>query len=45
MNQKEKRTRIAEVNAALKELYPDAECALTWGGGDPWRLLVMWGGL
>ena len=41
MNQTEKRARMAEVNAALKTLYPDAECALTWGGDDPWRLLVM----
>ena len=41
MKDSEKRARIARVNAALKELYPDAECALTWGGDDPWRLLVM----
>ena len=40
MNKTEKRKRIAAVNAALKELYPD-ECALLWGGDDPWRLLVM----
>ena len=40
MNKTEKRERIALVNAALKELYPD-ECALLWGGDDPWRLLVM----
>ena len=40
MNKTEKRERIAAVNAALKELYPD-ECALLWGGDDPWRLLVM----
>lgn len=30
--------RVAEV---LKGLYPNAECALLWGGKDPWRLLVM----
>ena len=41
MNQQKKRARIAAVNAALQELYPDAECALIWGGDDPWRLLVM----
>ena len=41
MKNAEKRARIALVNAALQELYPDAECALTWGGEDPWRLLVM----
>ncbi len=40
MNKTEKRERIAAVNAALKDLYPD-ECALLWGGDDPWRLLVM----
>ena len=40
MNKSEKRARIAAVNVALKELYPD-ECALLWGGDDPWRLLVM----
>ena len=33
--------RLAETVEALKELYPSAECALTWGGTDPWRLLVM----
>lgn len=33
--------RLAEIVEALKELYPSAECALTWGGEDPWRLLVM----
>ena len=41
MKENEKRKRLAEVNAVLKDLYPDAECALTWGGDDPWRLLVM----
>ena len=40
MTKAEKQKRIAAVNAALKELYPD-ECALLWGGDDPWRLLVM----
>ena len=33
--------RLAATVEALKELYPSAECALTWGGTDPWRLLVM----
>ena len=41
MKQNEKRARLAEINAALAELYPDAVCALNWGGEDPWRLLVM----
>ena len=40
MNQKEKKTRAAAIVAALKELYPDAVCALDYAG-DPWRLLVM----
>ena len=30
----------AVVLAALEERYPEAVCALHWGG-DPWRLLVM----
>ena len=33
--------KMAKVVSLLKELYPNAECALTWGGTDPWRLLVM----
>ena len=40
MNKKEKKDRIAMISARLCELYPDAECALKYGG-DPWRLLVM----
>ena len=40
MTKKEKRERLAEIDARLAELYPDAECALKYGG-DPWRLLVM----
>ena len=33
----------APVVEALKTVYPDARCALTWGSGeeDGWRLLVM----
>ena len=31
---------MLEIIAALKEIYPNAECALEYGG-DPWRLLVM----
>ena len=41
MKTSEKRARLTAIGAALKDLYPDAECALVWGGGDPWRLLVM----
>ena len=40
MNKKEKRERIAKIEARLAELYPDAECALKYGG-DPWRRVVM----
>ncbi len=40
MTKKEKKERIAAIDARLRELYPDAECALKYGG-DPWRLLVM----
>ena len=37
---KEKRERLAAIIEALKQLYPDAPCALEYEG-DPWRLLVM----
>ena len=37
---KEKCEVLARVDALLCERYPDAECALEYGG-DPWRLLVM----
>ncbi len=40
MNKREKRERLAEIVAALKEVYPDATCALEYEG-DPWKLLVM----
>ena len=36
-----KKRQMAQVVATLEELYPTAECALLWGGNDPWRLLVM----
>lgn len=32
--------RVLDIVQTLKELYPDAECALKYEG-DPWRLLVM----
>lgn len=35
-----KRERMARIVAALEEIYPDAACALEYGG-EPWRLLVM----
>lgn len=40
MTEKKKKERAREAVAALKRLYPDASCALEYGG-DPWRLLVM----
>ncbi len=40
MTKKEKKERLAAIVSALKEVYPDAECALEYQG-DPWRLLVM----
>lgn len=36
----EKRARLALIIERLEELYPDAPCALEYGG-DAWRLLVM----
>lgn len=40
MTKAQKKQRMAEIVAALEELYPDASCALEYGG-EPWRLLVM----
>ena len=40
MTKKEKKERLAEIDRRLEELYPDAPCALEYGG-DGWRLLVM----
>ena len=40
MTKNEKRKRLAKIVELLKEIYPNAECALKYGG-DPWRLLVM----
>ncbi len=37
---KEKKERMARIVAALEEIYPQAVCALEYGG-EPWRLLVM----
>ena len=35
-----KKARMAEICARLKVFYPNALCALEWGG-EPWKLLVM----
>lgn len=40
MTKKEKKVRLAAINERLEALYPNAECALEYGG-DPWKLLVM----
>ncbi|MBE6595114.1 MAG: endonuclease III [Ruminococcaceae bacterium] len=40
MTEKQKKTRMAEIVAVLKKLYPEAPCALE-SGGDPYKLLVM----
>ncbi len=40
MTKSEKRARLAKIVERLKDIYPDAPCALEYGG-DPWRLLVM----
>lgn len=40
MTKREKRERMAAVDAALEKIYPAAECALEYEG-DPWHLLVM----
>ena len=40
LTKSEKKRRIAAAVEELKILYPDALCALEYGG-DPWRLLVM----
>ena len=40
MTQKQKKTNIVAIVAALKTLYPEATCALEWEG-DPFKLLVM----
>lgn len=40
MTEKQKKLRMQEIVAALKQIYPEATCALE-AGGDPFRLLVM----
>lgn len=40
MTKKEKRERLGLIVERFKEIYPEATCALEYGG-DPWRLLVM----
>lgn len=40
MTKNEKRERMAHIVSELKRVYPDAACALEFGG-EGWRLLVM----
>ena len=40
MTKREKKERLARIVLRMKEIYPEATCALEYGG-DPWRLLVM----
>ena len=40
MTKAEKKKRLSLIVERLKDVYPDAECALHYGG-DPWKLLVM----
>ena len=40
MTKSEKTKRLSLIIERLKEIYPEAECALHYGG-DPWKLLVM----
>ena len=40
MTDAQKKRRMKKIVAALEEKYPDATCALEYGG-EPWRLMVM----
>lgn len=40
MTKKQKKEKMALIIERLKEVYPDATCALEYGG-DAWKLLVM----
>lgn len=40
MTKKEKKERLSNIVERFKQIYPEAVCALEYGG-DPWRLLVM----
>ena len=40
MTKNEKKARISLVTEKLKDIYPEALCALEYGG-EPWKLLVM----
>ena len=40
MTKAQKRARMAQIVERLKEIYPEALCALEWEG-EPWKLLIM----
>jgi len=40
MTAREKKERMARISERLTALYPEALCALEWGG-EPWKLLIM----
>lgn len=40
MTKTEKRKRLEKIVGRMKEIYPEAVCALEHGG-DPWRLMIM----
>ncbi|MBR2019057.1 MAG: endonuclease III [Clostridia bacterium] len=40
MTKQQKRARMSEIVNKLKEVYPEAVCALEWNG-EPWKLLIM----
>lgn len=40
MTKQEKKETMLAIIEALKEVYPEARCALEWEG-EPWRLMVM----
>ena len=40
MKKQEKKQRMRAISERLKEIYPEAICALEWNG-EPWKLLIM----
>lgn len=40
MKESEKQERMTKIIQKMKELYPDASCALQWDE-EPWKLLIM----
>lgn len=40
MTKQQKKARMAQIVEKMKEIYPEALCALEWQG-EPWKLLIM----